>query len=276
MRVTPVILAATAILGLSAVSLAQHRVERPEGEEPMVYLTKGAFDILAVLPPAPRRDDPRWKADRAIFRQTRAFVGMPRWRLATNDVKLGTDDMMRDFSCAVGVELTPKNAPLTAHLVEKAGSDTARNSGIAKSFYKRQRPYLIDRGPVCQPVGELQGSYDYPSGHTTAGWTWATLLAQLAPDRATAILARGRAFGESRIVCGAHNASAVDAGRLSASATLTALSSSPAFQADLAAARTELSALRQSSAAMHPPIAGCAAERALIAQPIFDGPAPQK
>lgn len=277
MRITPAIFAATAILGLSAVTLARTTVERPEGEEPLVYLARGAFDIIAVLPPAPQRDDPRWTADRAIFRQTRAFVGTPRWRLATNDVKSGTDDMMRDFSCAVGVELTPKNAPLTAHLAQKAGSDTARNSGIAKSFYKRQRPYLIDNGPVCQPVAELKGSYDYPSGHTTAGWTWATLLAQLAPDRATEILARGRAYGESRIVCGAHNASAVDAGRLSASATLTALSSSPAFQADLAAARAELSALRQSPAATRPPVAGCAAERALIAQPIFNGPpAPKK
>ena len=269
MRVPSAILAATAILGLSAIALAQGVVERPEGEEPLVYLAKGAFDILAVLPPAPQRDDPRWQADRAIFRQTRALVGSPRWRLATNDVKLGTGDMMRDFSCAMGVELTPANAPLTARLIEKAGSDTARNTGIAKSFYKRERPYLIDKGPVCQPVGELQGSYDYPSGHTTAGWTWATLLAQLAPDRATAILARGRAFGESRIVCGAHNASAVEAGRLSASATLPALSSSPAFQADLAAARTELSALRQAPAAARPAVAGCAAERALIAQPIL-------
>lgn len=240
-----------------------------EGDEPTHYLAKGRFDLLAVLPPAPRPDDIRGRADRAIFRQTRKLIGTPRWDLATNDVQLDDGHMAQDFSCALGVTLTPQAAPATMRLIHNAGSDTARATGIAKNFYKRQRPYLIDKGPTCQPAAELKGSYDYPSGHTTAGWTWATLLAELAPDRATQILARGRAFGESRIVCGAHNASAVEGGRLSASATLTALSQSPDFQHDLAAAKAEIDALRRDAATPRPDAAQCQREAALVAQPIF-------
>ncbi|WP_294309574.1 phosphatase PAP2 family protein [uncultured Sphingomonas sp.] len=257
---------AVALIGAACTAvMAQPR----EGDEPSRYLPATGFDLLAILPPAPKPDDARGQADRAIFRQTRRFVGSPRWAMATHDVKLDEAAMARDFSCALGIALTPQNAPATMRLIDGAGSDTARGSGIAKRYYKRQRPYLIDRGPTCQPASELQGSYDYPSGHTTAGWTWAMLLAEIAPDRAAPILARGRAFGESRIVCGVHNASAVEAGRLSATVTLTALSQSPAFQRDLAAARAEVDALRRDPATPRPDSAACQREAALVAQPIF-------
>ncbi|WP_414902553.1 acid phosphatase [Sphingomonas flavalba] len=228
------------------------------------YLPSGAFDILAVLPPAPTEGDARYDADRRIFKQTRALLDTPRGALATNDVDYTPPAMLRDFSCAVGVTLTPDNAPKTLALIGKAGVDTSTQAGIAKNHNKRQRPYLIDEGRTCQNPEELKHSFDYPSGHTTWGWTWATILAQLAPDRATPIMARGRAYGESRIICGVHNASAVEAGRVTSAATLTAVATQPAFQADLAAARAEMDALRADPATPRP--TGCEEEAKLVAQ----------
>ncbi len=257
------LLIAIALASVGAAAGAQHALG------PTGYLTPGAFDVLAVLPPAPSPTDPRGIADRAIFKATRALQGSPRWAMATNDVKLAPADLFRDFSCAMGIALTPENAPRTAALIRRGMIDTARQTGIAKTFYKRQRPFLIDTGPICQPAAEVADSYDYPSGHTTAGWTMATLLAEAAPDRATALLARGRAFGESRIVCGVHNASAVEAGRLSASSTLTAMHSEPAFTADLAAARREIAALRHDAGVAKPDPALCTREVALVAQRLY-------
>ena len=258
----PLILAVT-LASLGAVAGAQ-QVLGPSG-----YLKPDAFDVLAVLPPAPKSTDPRGLADRAIFKATRALQGSPRWAMATSDVKSAPADLFRDFSCAMGIAMTPENAPRTAALLRRAMFDTGRQTGIAKTFYKRQRPFLIDRGPICQPAAEVADSYDYPSGHTTAGWTMATLLAEIAPDRATALLARGRAYGESRIVCGVHNASAVEAGRLSASSTLTAMQGDPAFTADLAAARQEIAALRHDGGTAKPDAALCTGEAALVAQPLY-------
>ncbi len=257
-------LVAIALGSLGAVAGAQQQALGPVG-----YLKPGAFDVLAVLPPAPKSTDPRGLADRAIFKATRALLGSPRWAMATNDVKLGPTDLFHDFSCAVGMTLTPETAPRTAALIRRAAVDTARQTNAAKTFYKRQRPFLIDRGPICQPAAEVADSYDYPSGHTTAGWTMASLLAEIAPDRAAALLARGRAYGESRVVCGVHNASAVEAGRLSAASTLTAMQGDPAFTADLAAARQEIAALRRTSSAVKPDPALCTREAALVAQPLY-------
>ena len=91
------------------------------------------------------------------------------------------------------------------------------------------------------------------------------VLAEIAPDRATQVLARARAYGESRVVCGVHNASAVDAGRTEASIVIAALHSSAEFRADLDAARTELAAARAKAT----PPANCDAENALVAQLLY-------
>ncbi|MEP9361248.1 phosphatase PAP2 family protein [Sphingomonas sp. KR3-1] len=240
-------------------------------DKPGGYLSAGEFDVTQVLEPAPRAGDPRYETDRKIFRATRALIGSDRWALATRDVELNTPALLRDFSCAVGTDLTPENAPRLVRLLVRAGTDTAAQSGHAKDVYKRGRPFTIDRGQICQPQSELfdkqanRMSYDYPSGHTTRGWTYALVLTAAAPDRAQAILQRGRAYGDSRFICGAHNESAVEAGFLSASATMALVSTKPDYQADLAAARAELDAVRASGSKPQ----GCEAEGALIAQRVM-------
>lgn len=178
--------------------------------------------------------------------------------------------MLRNFSCAVGVDLTPANAPKLIAVVRCAGIDTSYQTRTAKEVYRRGRPFTIDRGAICQPAADLYDkraqrmSYDYPSGHTTWGCTWALVLTSIAPDRAQQILERGRAYGDSRFICGAHNESAVEAGMLSASSTM-AVSTRPDYQKDLSAARAELTALRASAS----PARGCAAESALLRQRVM-------
>lgn len=255
------------VRALLAVFLASAGLLAAAAQTSTGYLADGAFDVLAVLPPAPVAGDARYEADRRIFLETRKLVGTPRYALATSDVQGGPVNFTRDFSCAVGVSLTPENAPRTVALIQRASRDTGRETNRAKEYFKRQRPFLIDPGEVCEDKVSLARSYDYPSGHTTAGWTWALILSELAPARSTEILARGRAYGESRFICGAHNESAVEGGRLSATATMTAIRGTPAYQADLAAAKAEMAALLASAATPRP--TACAVEHDLIMQKVL-------
>jgi acid phosphatase (class A) len=250
-------------LGAGAVALG---ADRPSG-----YLAPGEFDVTHVIEPAPRKGDPRYETDRKIFKATRALVGTPRWQLATNDAEINARALLRDFSCSVGVALTPENAPQVANVIARATRDTGAQTSRAKEFYQRNRPYTIDKGRICQAPAELYDekahrvSYDYPSGHTTYGWTHALVLAALAPDRAQQILERGRAYGDSRFICGAHNESAVEGGMLSASATMALVATKTTYQADLSTARAELAALRANG----PRPQGCEAEAALLAQHVM-------
>ncbi len=228
------------------------------------YLTPATTpDGLRILPPPPAPGSPRGRADRKIFVTTRKLVGSPRWRVASADVD---SEAFEHFACALGMKLTAQTAPALARLLDRAGT-----SGVVdpvKQFYRAPRPYIGTRAPICQArTAHLAGNGDYPSGHAAGGWMEALILAELVPDRATAILARGRAFGESRVICGAHSLSAVEAGWMAGAAATAALHGSPAFRADLEAARGEMADLRVRAPA---PDAGvCRAENAALAKRVF-------
>jgi acid phosphatase (class A) len=76
------------------------------------------------------------------------------------------------------------------------------------------------------------------------GWALALVPAEISPDQADAIIARGRAYGESRIVSNLHWQSHVNEGRFIDSATFARLYAEPAFRADLETAREEVESVR--------------------------------
>ncbi|MEI9997441.1 MAG: phosphatase PAP2 family protein [Rhizomicrobium sp.] len=228
------------------------------------YLSPEATpDGVRILPPPPAPRSPVAIADRKVFAATRRLRGSPRWKVATSDVDTGP---FEHFACALGVKLTPRTAPALARLLDRAGT-----SGVVdpvKRFYRVPRPYIGSAAPICQArTAALAANGDYPSGHAASGWMEALILAELAPDRATQILARGRAFGESRLICGAHSLSAVEAGWLAGAATTAALHGSAAFRADLEAARAEMATIRASASA--PDAAACRAEAAALAKAVY-------
>jgi acid phosphatase (class A) len=236
---------------------------------PSGYIAPDAIDLTKILPAAPVKGDIRYETDRKVFKAMKAKIGGPRWQLATRDVVYATPIMMQDFSCAAGIALSPEATPATYRILATTSADTGRVNVAAKAHWQRLRPYQIDDGETCEDKKELGKTFDYPSGHATKGWTFGLVLAALLPDRAGPILARARAYGESRIVCRVHNMSAVEAGRLGATATMTLIRDTPAYQADLAAAKAELAAARRD--ATPPDGAACASEAAIATPSVLDG-----
>ena len=208
------------------------------------YLGGATVDITTVVPPAPVKGDIRYATDRKVFKAMKRAVGSARWRAATGDVIYATPAMEQDFACATGLPLSPDAYPATTRLLNNASADTGRANTAAKDRWRRLRPYKIDPGETCEDKAELGDSYDYPSGHTTKGWTFGLVLADVLPERAGPILARAREYGESRIVCRVHNFSAVENGRLGATVTMATVRQTPGYLADLAAARAEVAAAR--------------------------------
>jgi len=231
------------------------------------YLPPGtAPDILRVLAPPPTEGDIRDAADLAVFRSTRRLEGSPRWAMALRDNQLGTATLLQTFSCALDAAIAPADAPALVRLLSQAGVDASVSSTSGKNAWRRKRPFEREAGAVCVAQADAErlarASSDYPSGHATAGWMAGRLLAEVAPDRATEILERARKFGESRVVCGVHHVTAVDAGFMTAESVLSALHGVPAFRSDLDAAREEVSRLRTTK----PNAQACAADTAALAE----------
>lgn len=234
--------AALLLLSLATPASGQH------------YLPVPAVALGDVLPPAPRTGSPEDDADRATFRATRALEGSARWRQAIADVDESVPAMLASFAPAVGRPLSVEATPALARLLTRMRGDVAAAVNAVKPVYARRRPFLVDAGPVCHPRAALANSFDYPSGHTSWGTAVALVLAELIPARATPILARGRDYGDSRIVCGAHNASAVSAGRQAAAAVVARLHGDPVFRTDLAEARAELARVAPTASGLAVPI----------------------
>jgi acid phosphatase (class A) len=95
------------------------------------------------------------------------------------------------------------------------------------------------------------------------------VLSEASPDQSEAILARGQAFGESRLVCNDHWDSDVIEGLFTGAATVARLHAEREFLADLEAAKAELAAARAKNL---PPQSDCKFEAAAMAETPPQGP----
>lgn len=213
------------------------------------YLKPEALpNSLALLPPPPAEGSAARALDEEASRKGLALRGTPRWALATEDAGLRFPEAAGTFSCALGAPVTEQGTPHLYMLLRRTLADAGLSTYAAKDEYQRTRPFVVNKQPICTPEEKeyLAKDGSYPSGHTALGWAWALILTEIAPRRADAILARGRAFGESRVICNVHWHSDVVEGRVMGAATVARLHADPAFRSDLEAAKAEYAAIRAS------------------------------
>lgn len=223
-------------------------------------------DSLALLPPPPAPGSAAFAHDQAAAAAAWSLHGSARGQQAIIDADLDFPQAATLYTCALGAEINPVDTPHAYVLLRRLRSDASNATRAAKNHYQRPRPFVTNQQDLCTPEGRdgLASNGSYPSGHTAIGWAWALVLAELAPQHSDALLARGRQYGESRMVCNVHWNSDLVAGRHMASVVVARLHAEPAFQRDLAAARQELAA--QHAKALPPP-AQCASEAAALATP---------
>jgi len=218
---------------------------------------------LLLIPPPPAPGSAAYAHDVEVAQNTFALRDTPRFALAASDYDLKLPHFIDTFSCALNTQITQENAPYLYNMLCRAFTDIGLSTYVAKNYYKRPRPFQVNGAPMAVPEARpfLEKDPSYPSGHTALGWGFALILSEIAPDRENQILARGRAFGESRIVCNHHWYSDVVWGRFMGAATVARLHADPTFQADLAVAKAEYAALRAKGT---PPTGDCGAEAAAL------------
>ena len=246
-----------AVLALTACStapkppttLAEVGELRPGSGYALGYLERKSLpNSLALLPPPPKDGSAVAAADLEAYRTTRSLRDTPRWELAVKDANLKFPTAGEAFSCAMDMPINAESAPHLTMLLRRTLLDAGLSTYAAKDNYNRPRPFVAVNETMCTPAEDAQLRKDgsYPSGHAALGWAWALVLAELAPERTDAVIARGLAFGQSRVICGVHWQSDVDAGRVMAAATVAKLHSNETFRAQMAAAREEIAAARAS------------------------------
>ncbi|RWR00722.1 acid phosphatase [[Pantoea] beijingensis] len=211
----------------------------------LYYLNNNqAIDSLALLPPPPEVGSVAFLNDQAMYEKGRLLRSSERGRQAAEDANLSGGGVANAFSAAFGSPITPQDAPelhkLLTNMIEDAGDLATRS---AKEKYMRIRPFAFYGAATCntKEQDKLAKNGSYPSGHTSIGWATALVLAEINPQRQDQILKRGYALGQSRVICGYHWQSDVDAARIVGSAVVATLHTNPAFLQQLQKAKDEFS-----------------------------------
>jgi acid phosphatase (class A) len=205
------------------------------------YLAGHEIDFQTILGPPPAVDS-RW--DRADRELVEAYQKVDAERFES--AKLDEQQLYSRFDKAFGRSIDNKSSPVLVALLDRALLDVDATAAAAKDHFHRPRPFQrLPLQRVCNkddaPKPEehpLHGS-SYPSGHSVHGWTVAMILARIDPDRAPSLTQRAEEYEESRLICGMHFPTDVEAGQVVAAAVVSRLDGSSQFEADLAKARKE-------------------------------------
>jgi acid phosphatase (class A) len=217
---------------------------RPANEpRPPPYLAE-PVDFRSLLPPPPRKgsrildEDPRQVA---VLQD----ASDERFKAAAFDSRY----LLPRFNEAFGEEIDRRRIPETVRLLNRTIRDVVVPTFAAKDHFLRTRPYQdtqlrrvcgAEKAPA--PIENPKERSSYPSGHSAYGWAVAMVLARVKPERTEALMQRAVEYGESRIICGMHYPSDVEAGRVVAAAVVSRLWADAGFRADLDRARVEIAA----------------------------------
>lgn len=239
-----------AMMSLSFFSAGeQQAIAKPE---PVEELSPGVLygflpwpslpDSLNLIGKPPKSDSSELAFDVERNKEMRLLKGSKRWDLAVSDSNLKFPHAAGTFSCALGFEITEKDYPNLYVLLRRSATDAGLSTFAAKKKYQRSRPFMVNKQATCDPSNEdhLRTSGSYPSGHSAIGWAWALILSELVPEKSNAILARGRAFAQSRAVCNVHWQSDIVNGSVLGAAAYSKLHSSALFLTTLERAKAEI------------------------------------
>lgn len=218
-----------------AAGFAPSRGFIPEAELP---------DAVAFLPPPPADGSAAKAWDLARHELAKKQREDPaRAALAARDAVFTWENLYASFSPAYGRTMSEAETPALCALLHFALDTTRQSYRRAKRTYRRPRPFAELGEPPLRPEDVRLGADSYPSGHAATAWAAALVLAEVRPASAAALFARGFEAGESRLVCGVHWASDVEAGRLVAGAAVARMHADPDFRGLLEAALREEAAL---------------------------------
>jgi len=198
------------------------------------YLSTQQLDLSKILAPSPPANSELQKQDMGdVLRLQEARTPAEAERaVADNEPTLG-----RIAGEVFGENAAALSSPKFSTFAERVNQDTRAIFFASKDVWNRPRPFTANA--EVKPIGQLPTTGSYPSGHATRGYLVAILLSNMIPEKSNELFARGREYGDNRVVAGVHYPTDVEAGRLSATAIAAALMQNERFVKDFNEAKAE-------------------------------------
>ena len=237
-RVVPTCLmfAFCTVLQAQQIQTANATAPTPKPTRMAYYFDSKVLDVAELLPDPPAVDSKENHAELAELHR------VEQTRTPEQVAKAKVDEEEEDmfvYKTVFGPSFTPTSLPLTAALGEHVKNEQGVVGAQLKRYFQRPRPFQTDA--TLHPVCELTTVHNsYPSGHGLTGYLEALTLAEIVPEKRTEILARADDYAYSRMVCGVHYRSDLEASRQASYVIFGYMLATARFQHDLAAAREEM------------------------------------
>jgi acid phosphatase (class A) len=237
--VKPWALSALAVATVGCATLAAAQPGAPQAaKRSLQFLSAEDVAPAQILPPPPLDGGDVTRAELAELHAIAKVATGAQWEQAA------FDDEHEDgaiFQSAIGPAYDLVALPATAKLLAEVRNEEAVAAGLAKDYFKRTRPWILDGSLKTCSRGDAPQS-SYPSGHATMAYAMAGVLARVAPVLAPQVMRRAADYSDERLVCGMHYRSDIVAGQVLGTTVAALMLRDPRVQADVAASRSELEA----------------------------------
>jgi acid phosphatase (class A) len=210
-------------------------VTGPAGAADVVYISIQQVNLAKLLapPPAAQSELQRLDLDAVLELQRGRTPSQAERAVADNDLSI-----FRIAGEVLGPNFTAARVPKTTTFFGRLNEDARSLLLATKDVWDRPRPFKVST--EVKAVGALPANGSYPSGHATRGYLAAILFATMVPEKSGSLFARGREYGQNRVLAGVHFPTDIEAGRIGATAMAAEFMQNAAFTKDLAEAKAEL------------------------------------
>lgn len=163
-------------------------------------------------------------------------------KISANCLRQDTMDVTTIFNEALGFKLLSYQNKEILDLVSWAVKDARKVSNPAKEYYKRLKPFQVFHEASLKDNAKSamsSSTFAYPSGHAVRSWTYAFVLADVAPEYTKVLNKCADDYSMGRVIMGRHWKTDIDAGKMVAAKVYEQLKKSPAYQAQLKLAREQ-------------------------------------
>jgi acid phosphatase (class A) len=195
------------------------------------------INLLDLLPPPPANDSAQMKAELGEI-LTIQVTRTP--EMAARAVADAEENVWRFSDVIDNPKFTKENLPKFSAFFDRVVETEGAVVDPAKDVWKRPRPHLYS--DLVKPIVPLSKSGSYPSGHTTVGTLMGIVLANMVPEKRTAIMARAWEYGHNRVVGGIHYASDIEAGRIAGTVIAQTIMTHDDYKTEYEGAKAELRA----------------------------------
>jgi acid phosphatase (class A) len=200
-----------------------------------IFFKPGQLDLGKLLAPAPDPLSERHMLDLAAVLDAQKTRTPAQIEQAVGDNALS----IYRFADTLGPGFSAERLPKLDAFFKRVFNDSRILVLTSKDVWDRPRPYIASA--EVETVGARPNAPgSYPSGHAIFGYLSAILLANMVPEKAAALYARGHQYGANRVIAGVHFPSDLEAGRIAATAIAAGLMQNPQFLSEFEGAKAEL------------------------------------